>query len=121
MEDQPQIQQPLSLEQKVSTLENRVDQIENSLNSGPAGQTEPSSTGGGFGGDFIPAEGVSKLYTGPVLGGKKTRRHKNKRHSYSRKSKKGLKNRLKRLFGFKGGNSMKSSSGGGGTTVKSQH
>ena len=97
----------------LDNIDTRLKVVEEKVNSltpnvAPATPPVPQPTGGFFGGaddSFIANETTTKLYTGPVLGGKgkKTRRHKNKRHSYSRKSKKGLKNKLKRMFGFKGG------------------
>lgn len=121
---------------EVLSLKNRVSDLENTLKPIPvetssetavssnATASSASTQGGFFGGEadggYAPLETTTKLYTGPVLGGRRTRRHKKKRHSYSRKSTKGLKNKLKRLFGFKGGNSKPHSSGGS-TTVKSQH
>ena len=112
------------LQQPVKTVEERITELESRVTA-----IEPPKQGGFFGGaddSFIPLETTTKLYSGPVMGGKRTRRHKNKRHSYSRKSKKGnLKNKLKRLFGFKGGEGKiptfslpKGPSGGGSTTVK---
>jgi len=66
-------------------------------------------------------ETTAKLYTGPVLGGRKTKYHKKhqkNRNNYSRKSKRGVKSKIKNFFGLKGGNTKR---GGGGTTIKSQH
>ena len=123
----------VNLTPKINNIKSQLDDL---VKSTPTPDSSiPNTNGGFFGGSgdsFIANDTTTKLYTGPVLGGKgkKTRRHKNKRHSYSRKSKKGLKNKFKRMFGFKGGQgevsdpslSVKPSldSVGGTTNVKSQ-
>lgn len=107
-----------------------LSKIQEGVNLLSTPQPQPAVGGlfGGSGGDFIPEATTTKLYTGPVMGGRgRTRRHKNKRHSYSRKNKKGLKNRIKNMFGFRGGSEMPASPGfslpglkkGGTTNVKS--
>lgn len=126
-----------NLEERVNGIDKRLSDVEakvltNTQSTNETATTPPSDsstayTGGFFGGaddSFIPVETTTKLYTGPVLGGKRTRRHKNKRHTFSRKSKKGLKNRIKKFFGLKGGEpntpSFSLPKKSGGTTVKSQ-
>lgn len=110
-----------SIDERLRSVEEKVN------NTSTEEKVNNTSTGGFFGGaddSFIPVETTTKLYTGPVLGGKRTRRHKNKRHTFSRKSKKGLKNRIKKFFGLKGGEpntpSFSLPKKSGGTTVKSQ-
>ena len=123
------------LETRLTKVENRLTDVEAKLPQ-PTSLTNsvtnsvPTSGGffGGSGGGVIPNTFETGLYTGPVMGGqRRTRRHKNKRHSYSRKNKKGLKKRIKNMFGFRGGSEMPASPGfsltglkkGGTTNVKS--
>jgi len=105
-----------SLDTRLKTVEGKLSiQQQGTSSSEPLtnGQNNGQNGSGGYwgGGDnSIPFATTTKLYTGPVLGGRKTKYHKKhqkNRNNYSRKSKRGVKSRIKNFFGLKGGNTKR--------------
>lgn len=111
-------QQLTAIQTKVSeTCVHKPDDDLSKINTNTS-STENSGSNGGFfsGGDFEPVKTTTTLPTGQYGGKSRRKHHKKARHS--RKSK-GLKNRLKKLFGFRGGiPPLENPKGGSGTTVK---